>query len=122
LIGASAKIAEGFNGKVPETMEHLLQLPGVARKTANVVLGTAFGVASGIVVDTHVGRVAKRLALTCQSNPVEIEKELMEKVSRKDWISFSHRLIFHGRQICKARRPRCEECFLTDLCPFPKTG
>src|SRR2546423_1692682 len=102
----------------------LLRLPGVARKTANVVLGVGFGIAVGIVVDTHVTRVSRRLGLTKQKDAVKIEQDLVELVPKKDWIIFSHLLIFHGRRICKARRPLCEECSIEKLCPSSilKTG
>jgi endonuclease-3 len=98
-------------------MEELLKLPGVARKTANVVLGVAYGIAAGIVVDTHVSRLSQRLGLTKKTDAGKIEQELMELVPRKDWIIFSHLLIFHGRRVCKARRPLCEECVVEKLCP-----
>jgi endonuclease-3 len=117
IRGAAAKIRDAFNGRVPETMEELLSLPGVARKTANVVLGNAFGKASGIVVDTHVSRLAQRLGLTRQKTAQKIETDLMEVVPRKEWIDFSHRLILHGRAVCKARKPDCETCPLARLCP-----
>ena len=124
IQGACKMLVEEFDGEVPKTMEELLQLPGVARKTANVVLGVAYGVAAGIVVDTHVTRVARRLGLTKQADAVKIENDLIALVPKKDWIIFSHLLIFHGRRICKARRPLCEECPLEKLCPSSilKTG
>jgi endonuclease-3 len=105
-------------------MEELLKLPGVARKTANVVLGVAYGIAEGIVVDTHVSRLSHRLNLTKQKDAGKIEKDLIELVPKKDWIIFSHLLIFHGRRVCKARRPLCEECVVEELCPSSmlKTG
>jgi endonuclease-3 len=105
-------------------MEELLKLPGVARKTANVVLGVAYGIAVGIVVDTHVSRLSHRLGLTKQKDAVKIEKDLTVLVPKKDWIIFSHLLIFHGRRVCKARRPLCEECSVEKLCPSSmlKTG
>jgi endonuclease-3 len=117
-------LVEDFNGQVPKTMEELLQLPGVARKTANVVLGVAYGIAAGIVVDTHVSRLSQRLGLTKNKDAGKIEQDLMELVPRKDWIIFSHLLIFHGRRVCKARRPLCEECVIERLCPSSmlKTG
>lgn len=118
LQGFAAEVVEKYGGRIPDTMQQLLALPGVARKTANVVLGTAFGIADGVVVDTHVGRLAQRLGYTTEKNPVKIERDLMEKLPREEWIPFSHRLIQHGRQICKSQRPRCESCFLADLCPF----
>ena len=109
---------------VPETIEELLELPGVARKTANVVLGNAFGVISGIVVDTHVTRLSRRLGLTKEKQAEKIEKDLIEIVPKKDWIMFSHLLIAHGRKICKARNPLCAECVIEKLCPssYLKTG
>jgi endonuclease-3 len=116
VIGASKKIVEEFRGEVPETMEELLTLPGVARKTANVVLGTAFGIAAGIVVDTHVQRLAGRLDLSRNTDPAKIEQDLMQIVPHDKWILFSHQLIWHGRRICQARKPRCIECNLEPLC------
>ena len=117
IQGACRKIIEDFGGKVPQTMDELLTLPGVARKTANVVMGNAFGIASGIVVDTHVTRLSQRLGLTENENAEKIEKDLVELVSQKNWIMFSHWLIFHGRQICQARKPRCRQCVLASVCP-----
>jgi endonuclease-3 len=116
VMGASRKIVEEFAGQVPRTMEQMLTLPGVARKTANVVLGTAFGVASGVVVDTHVQRLAARLDLTRQTDPKKIEQDLMQVIPRDRWILFSHQLIWHGRKVCQARKPRCAECNLQPLC------
>ncbi len=110
-------IAEKHEGRVPETMDELLALPGVARKTANVVLGNAFGITSGIVVDTHVARLSERLGLTEHSQPEKIERDLTELVPRKDWIDFSHLLVTHGRKVCNARKPLCEECVVENLCP-----
>jgi endonuclease-3 len=117
IQGASQKIIEDFGGELPQTMEEMLTLNGVARKTANVVLGNAFGIASGVVVDTHVSRVSHRLGLTENIVPEKIEKDLAELVPREDWIMFPHWLIFHGRRICKARKPKCGECVLNDICP-----
>ena len=117
IRGACAKIIENFGGEIPQTMEEMLSLNGVARKTANVVLGNAFGIASGIVVDTHVLRVSQRLGLTENVIPEKIEKDLMEIVPQKDWIIFPHWLIEHGRKICQARKPKCEICPLENLCP-----
>ncbi|OUC08176.1 endonuclease III [Litorilinea aerophila] len=114
---ACRRIVAEYGGQVPDTMEELLTLPGVARKTANVVLGTAFGIADGIVVDTHVKRLANRLGLTQESNPEKIERDLQALVPREEWIDISHLLIFHGRQVCSARKPRCAACVLNDLCP-----
>ncbi len=117
LKGAARLLVGRHAGEVPSTMEELLELPGVARKTANVVLGTWFNEATGIVVDTHVARLAARLGLAREEHPVRIEKELMAIVPRKEWILFSHLLIWHGRRICHARRPRCGECPINALCP-----
>ena len=119
ILAAAGQIVKEHGGKVPDTMEDLLALPGVARKTANVVLGTAYGKNEGIVVDTHVMRIAQRLKLTAHKNNQgdRIEKDLMELVPRKDWTLFSHLLIFHGRQICAARKPDCENCPINNLCP-----
>ncbi len=117
IKGACKAIVERFNGEVPENMEDLLSLPGVARKTANVLLNNAFNQASGIVVDTHVKRVGKRLGLHSGGSAERIEEELMSKIPRKNWIFISHALIEHGRAVCKARKPLCNECFLSDICP-----
>jgi endonuclease-3 len=117
LIGAAHRIMEMFEGKVPESMEELLQLPGVARKTANVVLGTAFGISSGVVVDTHVKRLSYRLGITTNTDPNKVEQDLMGQIPRDRWIGFSHQLIHHGRQICKSRKPKCDACVLADVCP-----
>ncbi len=124
LIGAARRIVADFGGRLPKTMEELLALPGVARKTANVVLGTAFGISSGVVVDTHVRRISRRLHLSQQEDPVKIEQDLMKRIPTKEWIQFSHRVIHHGRQICRARKPACQRCSLADLCPyyFRQTG
>jgi endonuclease-3 len=116
IIGASKKIVEEFGGSVPHSMDELLTLPGVARKTGNVVLGTAFSIADGIVVDTHVQRLANRLGLTKHSDPKKIEKDLMAIIPRDHWIGFSHQLIWHGRRVCRARNPLCVQCNLVDLC------
>jgi endonuclease-3 len=116
IMGASKKIVEEFHGEVPKTMEELLTLPGVARKTANVVLGTAFGIAAGVVVDTHVQRLSERLDLTKNTDPKKIEQDLMKVIPRDRWILFSHQLIWHGRRVCRAGRPRCIECNLERLC------
>jgi endonuclease-3 len=110
-------LEEKHGGKVPAEMTALLALPGVARKTANVVLGNAYGQAEGIVVDTHVRRLSQRLGLTTANDPVKIERDLMALIPREDWIDISHLLIFHGRRICHARKPKCPQCPLTDLCP-----
>jgi endonuclease-3 len=116
IIGAAKKIVEEFGGEVPRTMDELLQLPGVARKTANVVLGTAFGIAVGVVVDTHVIRLSNRLELSRNSDPKKIERDLMAIIPREKWILISHQLIWHGRKVCRARKPRCAECTLECLC------
>ncbi len=116
IMGASKKIVEDFGGQVPKTMEELLTLPGVARKTANVVLGTAFGIAAGVVVDTHVQRVAGRLDLTRNTDPKKIELDLMDAIPKEKWILFSHQLIWHGRRVCQARKPKCIECNLEKIC------
>ena len=116
VMGASKKIVEEFHGHVPQTMEQLLTLPGVARKTANVVLGTAFGIASGVVVDTHVTRLAQRLDLSKNEDPKKIEQDLMAVIPQNHWILFSHQLIWHGRRVCQARKPKCIECNLAKLC------
>lgn len=117
IQGACKKMLEEHGGQVPNDVEKLLELPGVARKTANVVMGNAFGVASGVVVDTHVSRLSQLLGLTKETQPEKIERDLMELVPKKDWIDFSHLLIFHGRQVCKARRPECGRCVIEPLCP-----
>jgi endonuclease-3 len=119
IIGAATKIVEDFGGKVPRTMEELLTLPGVARKTANVVLGTAYGIASGAVVDTHVFRITHRLKLSNEQTPEKVEQDLMKLVPRDRWISFSHQLIWFGRKICFARKPLCAECPLETVCDSP---
>ncbi len=116
IMGASKKIVEEFGGEVPRTMEELLSLPGVARKTANVVLGTAFGIASGVVVDTHVIRLSGRLDLSRNTDPKKIEQDLMRVIPQDHWILFSHQLIWHGRRVCQARKPRCLDCNLAKLC------
>ena len=117
LIGMAQALVERHGGAVPDTLEQLVQLPGVGRKTANVVLGTWFGKNEGIVVDTHVQRLSTLLGLTQETDPVKIERDLMALVPRPKWSVFSHMLILHGRTVCIARRPRCEACVLSDLCP-----
>jgi endonuclease III len=116
LIGAARKILTDYGGEVPRTMDELLKVPGAARKTANVVLGTAFGIPSGVVVDTHVQRVSQRLDLTKNDEPVKIEQDLMKILPEKRWILFSHQIIYFGRNICIARKPKCAECPLDSLC------
>ena len=117
LIGMAQALAADHGGVVPRTMDELRELPGVGRKTANVILGNAYGVNEGITVDTHVTRVSRRLGLTTQVDPVKIELDLMPLFPRDDWALLSHLLIFHGRRICVARKPRCPDCPLLDLCP-----
>ena len=115
------QILKKHDGKLPQSLSEMVSLPGVGRKTANVVLGNAFGIVSGVVVDTHVKRLSLRLGWTRSPNVLFIERELMEKVSKKDWILLSHLLIHHGRGLCKARVPQCHKCFLQKLCPHGKT-
>ena len=117
LRGMVQVLVEEHGGEVPRTMHELVALPGVGRKTANVVLGNAFGIDEGVVVDTHVRRVSNRLGLTEEQDPEKIERDLMAVVPRKDWTVFSHLLIFHGRRVCKARKPDCPNCPLNDVCP-----
>jgi len=119
IIGASAKIVSGFGGSVPQSMDELLTLPGVARKTANVVLGTAYGIPTGIVVDTHVFRIAHRLKLSREKTPEKVERDLMKLVPQDRWISFSHQVIWFGRKICNARKPLCAECPIERTCDAP---
>ena len=116
IMGASKGIIDNFGGQVPRSMEEILTLPGVARKTANVVLGTAYGIASGVVVDTHVLRLSRRLDLTKHEDPKKIEQDLMRVIPEEKWITFSHQLIWHGRRVCVARKPRCIDCNLESLC------
>jgi endonuclease III len=116
IMGASKQIAEELHGEVPRAMEELLKLPGVARKTANVVLGTAFGIASGVVVDTHVLRVSRRLDLTKNTDPKKVEQDLIHILPREKWILYSHQIIWHGRRVCHARKPKCIECNLETIC------
>lgn len=116
IMGASKAIIETFGGQVPRTMEEMLTLPGAARKTANVVLGTAYGIASGIVVDTHVIRISNRLDLTRNEDPKKIEQDLMQVIPKEKWVLFSHQVIWHGRRVCQARKPKCVECNLEKLC------
>ncbi len=116
IIGAAKGVVERFGGEVPDNMEALLTLPGAARKTANVVLGTWYGLPTGVVVDTHVARISARLDLTHATDPKKIEKDLMEILPRNRWILFSHQIIWHGRKVCVARKPRCGDCSLADLC------
>jgi endonuclease-3 len=116
IVGAAKKVVGEFDGKVPTEIEKLLTLHGVARKTANVVLGSFFGIASGVVVDTHVHRLSRRLQLTKENNPKSIEQDLMKIIPKEKWIDFSHQLILHGRKLCIARKPKCAECPLENIC------
>jgi|SRR6187402_123020 len=116
IQGAARVIVENFGNKVPQTIEELITLPGVARKTANVVLGSWFKIASGVVVDTHVLRISRRLELTKHEEPVKVEKDLIRILPQDQWIDYSHRVIFHGRQVCIARKPRCADCSIETLC------
>jgi endonuclease III len=116
VVGAAKKIVSDFGGEVPDEMDKLLTLPGVARKTANVVLGTWFKKADGVVVDTHVTRIARRLELTKNTDPAKIEQDLMQVIPREKWILFAHQIIWHGRKLCMARRPNCAECLLENIC------
>jgi len=124
IQGTAKVLTEQYGSKVPETIEELLELPGVARKTANVVLGNAFGISSGVVVDTHVTRLSHRLGLSAQKTAEKIEQDLIAMVPKKDWVIFPHLMIAHGRAICKARNPLCAECVVEKLCPssYLKTG
>jgi len=116
IIGTCCILRKKFNGNVPKDFNELLKLPGVARKTANCVMGTAFGVPTGVVVDTHVSRISQRLGLTKNTDPNKIEQDLMKLIPKNEWIGFSHRLIWHGRRICNARKPKCEICPFNNLC------
>jgi endonuclease III len=116
VIGAAKKVLGDFGGEIPQDIDKLLTVPGAARKTANVVLGTAFGIASGVVVDTHVQRISHRLDLTKETEPVKIERDLMKIIPKERWILFSHQIIHHGRALCVARNPKCAECMLNPLC------
>jgi endonuclease III len=116
IQGAARVVVEEFGGKVPQTMEEILQLPGVARKTGNVVLGSWFNIAGGVVVDTHVMRLSRRLELTKETAPEKVERDLMKIIPQDRWIDFSHELIHHGRQVCVARKPKCVDCTLETLC------
>jgi len=119
LIGMGRALVERHGGEVPRTMAELTNVPGAGRKTANVVLGNAFGVDEGVVVDTHVARISQRLGLTRHGDPVRIEQDLMALIPRDQWTLFPHLMIHHGRAVCRAREPQCERCPLTDVCPFP---
>ncbi len=117
IQGAAQALVDRFGGEVPQAMDDLLSLPGVARKTANVVRGVCFGLADGVVVDTHVRRISQRLGLTTQDDPVKIEQDLMALLPKTRWIAFSHEVIWHGRRVCDARKPLCDQCTLFDVCP-----
>jgi endonuclease-3 len=117
LVGMARKLCSDYGGEVPKTLEELITLPGVARKTANVVLGTAYGIPSGVVVDTHVKRLANRLGFTIEEDPEKIERDLQAAIPKERWIDFAHQLIWHGRRTCQARKPLCETCPLAPLCP-----
>jgi endonuclease III len=117
IRAASQRIITNYGGEVPRTMEDLLTLPGVARKTANVVLGNAFGIVVGFVVDTHIGRLARRFGWTTHEDPVKVEQDLMKLIPQQDWLDLSHLMIYHGRAVCLARKPLCEKCTLAKLCP-----
>ncbi len=117
IKGCCEKLVELYDGEVPQDLDRLVELAGVGRKTANVVLGTAFGLATGVVVDTHVGRISRRLGLTKEKDAVKVERDLIAQLPKKEWVDFSHRMIYHGRAVCDARRPICEECSMEKFCP-----
>jgi endonuclease-3 len=117
IQGCCRILAEEHGGRLPDGLDVLVELPGIGRKTANVVLGTAFGIASGVVVDTHVGRLSRRLGLTSHKDPVKIEQDLIAEIPKEEWIAFGHRMIQHGRRICGARKPKCDECPMESFCP-----
>jgi len=117
IQGSASLIVDNHKGKIPNNMPELIKLPGVGRKTASVILGTAFGIADGVVVDTHVGRISQKLGFTKEKDPIKVEKDLIKILPQKDWILFSHLIIDHGRAVCKARKPDCSNCFLAKLCP-----
>lgn len=110
-------LLEEHDGRLPDDLDALVELPGIGRKTANVVLGTAFGIASGVVVDTHVARLSRRLGLTAHKDPIKIERDLIDQIPKKEWIALSHRMIQHGRRVCTARKPKCGECPMQSFCP-----
>ncbi len=122
IIGSARVIIEKFGGQIPKTMPEILELPGIARKSANIILAEAYGVVEGVPVDTHVKRLTNRLGLTSKSDPVKIEDEMMKKVPRSDWYRFSTLLVYHGRAICVARKPKCASCVLNDICPSANLG
>ena len=117
IKACSQALVRDHGGEVPQDLPSLVELAGVGRKTANVVLGTAFGIASGVVVDTHVGRISRRLGITTETDAVKAEKDLMRRLPKKEWVLYSHRMIHHGRQVCKARKPICDGCLMDDICP-----
>jgi len=117
IINSARQLMDLYNGKIPKTLDKLVKLSGVGRKTGSVILGAGFGLAEGIVVDTHVGRISRLLKFTSQKDPIKIEQDLMRIIDSTDWISYSHLMIYHGRAICKARKPNCKNCFLRNLCP-----
>ncbi len=117
IQGCGRLLAEQYDGDVPQSMEQLVEMPGIGRKTANVILGTAFGIASGVVVDTHVTRLSQRMGLTKNKDPQKIERDLMAAVPAKEWVPLAHRMIQHGRRVCTARKPKCDECTLSSVCP-----
>jgi endonuclease-3 len=117
IKACSTALVEKYDGQVPRELDQMVELAGVGRKTANVVLGVAYGKATGVVVDTHVGRLSRRLGLTASDDPVKVEADLMQLLPKKEWIDFAHRLIHHGRQVCHARKPKCDACTLAKLCP-----
>ncbi|REK08992.1 MAG: endonuclease III [Planctomycetota bacterium] len=117
IKAACTDLVEQYDGQLPQDLDAMVRLAGVGRKTANVVLGTAFGMPTGVVVDTHVGRLSKRMGLTQHSDPVKVERDLMELVPKREWIDLSHRMITHGRRVCTARKPKCDDCTLADVCP-----
>ena len=116
LVGAAKVVVEEFGGEIPQTMDEMLRIPGAARKTSNVVLGSWYGIASGVVVDTHVLRLSRRLELTENDDPVKVERDLMAIIPQERWVDFAHQMIHHGRQICEARKPKCADCSLETLC------
>jgi len=111
------QVVEDYDGDLPREIDEFVKLAGAGRKTANVVLGTAFGLATGVVVDTHVGRISRRLGLTDETDPVKVERDLMDQIPKKEWIDYSHRMIHHGRRVCKARKPLCDDCTMKSFCP-----
>jgi len=117
IKGCCQGLVEEHGGKVPRDLDALVKLPGIGRKTANVILGTAYGLATGVVVDTHVTRLSRRMGLSEHKDAVKIERDLMELIPKKEWISFSHRMILHGRNVCAARKPQCDDCPVNDVCP-----